>query len=64
MIIDTNKIQELFNSDVTSYRIAKNSFFSQNLIDGYRKEKLKLDNMTLRVAIEIMNFINKNEENA
>lgn len=60
MIIDTDKIQELLNSDVTSYKIAKNAFFSSNLIDGYRKGKLKIENMSLRIAIELMEFINKN----
>ena len=64
MIIDTDKIQELINSDVTSYRIAKNATFSHNLIDGYRNNKTNLNNMSLRIAIELMKFINKNEENA
>ena len=59
MIIDTEKIVNLINSDLTGYRINKdtNGAIKQQIHDNYKKGKLDINNMTLATAIEYMKYI-------
>ncbi|UPQ86339.1 hypothetical protein M0R79_02875 [Ignavigranum ruoffiae] len=60
MIIDTDKITELINSNITGYRINKdtNGAIKQQSHGNYKKGKLDVNNMTLATAIEYMKYIN------
>ena len=50
------EIQELFNSDITSYRIKQETGIAQQVIDRYRKGASKVENMTLKNAKKLINF--------
>lgn len=49
-------IQQLFESDVTTYRISKETGIRVSVIDGYRNNTSKLENMTLRIAEKLCNY--------
>lgn len=51
-----DKIQELFESDITSYRIAKDCGTSPQYIDNYRSGKTKIENMALGKAEALINY--------
>lgn len=50
------EIQELFNSDITSYRIKQETGIAQQVIDRYRRNESKIENMTLKNAKKLINF--------
>lgn len=54
------KIEKILNSNETSYRIAKETGIAVQIIDRYRKEESKIENMTLKNAEKILKFSNKN----
>lgn len=51
-----NEINTLLQSDVTSYRIQKDTGVRQQMIDRYRKGQSELKNMTLDVAEKLYNY--------
>lgn len=57
MIKEVEKtIQQLFESDVTTYRISKQTGIRISVIDGYRNNTSKLENMTLKIAEKLCNY--------
>ena len=48
------EIEELLNSEISSYKIAKDSGVSYSLISDYRNNKRKIENMTLQVANKLI----------
>ena len=62
-MIDTTKIVELINSDITGYRISQMVNLSQQQYDKYRKQQSPVASMSLKVAEELMKII-KLEESA
>lgn len=62
MIIDTDKIQKLLNSNLTSYRAAQITNVKQPVYYRYQKRQTPIENMTLKVASEIMKIINLEEK--
>lgn len=57
MIKEVEKtIQQLFESDVTTYRISKETGIRISVIDGYRNNTSKLENMTLKIAEKLCNY--------
>ena len=50
------EIEELLNSEISSYKIAKDSGVSFSLISDYRNRKRKIENMTLQVAKRLLRY--------
>ena len=50
------EIEELFNSEISSYKISKDSGVSYSLISDYRNNKRKIENMTLQVANKLIKY--------
>lgn len=50
------EIEELLNSETSSYKIAKDSGVSYSLISDYRNAKRKIENMTLQVANKLIKY--------
>ena len=50
------EIEELLNSEISSYKIAKDSGVSYSLISDYRNSKRKIENMTLQVAKKLIKY--------
>ena len=50
------EIEELLNSEISSYKIAKDSGVSFSLISDYRNGKRKIENMTLQVAKRLLRY--------
>ena len=50
------EIEELLNSEISSYKIAKDSGVSYSLISDYRNNKRKIENMTLQVANKLIKY--------
>lgn len=63
MIIDTAKIKKLLDSDITSYRVAQLTNVKQPVYYRYQKGQTPVENMTLKVANELMKLINLEEKN-
>lgn len=60
MIKEVEKtIQQLFESDVTTYRISKETGIRISVIDGYRNNTSKLENMTLKIAGKLCDYAEK-----
>ena len=53
------EIEELLNSEISSYKIAKDSGVSYSLISDYRNSKRKIENMTLQVANKLIKYTEK-----
>jgi hypothetical protein len=53
------EIEELLNSEISSYKIAKDSGVSYSLISDYRNNKRKIENMTLQVANKLIKYTEK-----
>lgn len=60
-IIDTKKIRKLLNSDLTSYRVAQLTKVKQPVYYRYQKGQTPLENMTLKVASELMKIVEMEE---
>lgn len=56
MIIDTNVIKELLESDITSYQISKATGIATQSLDNYRKYDSKIENMRLVIAIKLYDY--------
>ena len=50
------EIEELLNSEISSYKISKDSEVAYSLISDYRNGKRKLENMTLQVANKLIRY--------
>ena len=51
-----NQIEELFNSDLTDYRISKETGITLSVIQKYRNDISKIENMTLKVANKLIRY--------
>lgn len=63
----TEKIKDLFDSSITSYRIAKDCGLSPQFVDNYRTGKSNVENMALgkaEILVDYKNKIEKMEEKA
>lgn len=50
------EIEDLLNSEISSYKISKDSGVAYSLISDYRNGKRKLENMTLQVAKKLIRY--------
>lgn len=62
-IIDTKKIRKLLNSNLTSYRAAQLTNVKQPVYYRYQKGQTPLENMTIKVASELMKIVEIEEKN-
>lgn len=53
------EIEELLNSDVTDYRISKDTGITLSVIQNYRSGKYALENMTLKIAKKLYEYKEK-----
>ncbi len=56
------EIEDLLNSDLTSYKIAMGSGVANSIIQNYRNGKRKVENMTLKTALKLYDYIHKDNE--
>lgn len=49
-------IEELFKTEITDYRISKDTGISLSVIQNYRSGKYALENMTLKIAKKLYNY--------
>lgn len=61
MLIDVSKIEALLNSEVTDYALGKHTGLSNVTFLRYRQGG-KVENMSIRVASKLMEYINDKEE--
>ena len=50
------EIEKLLNSEISSYKISKDSGVAYSLISDYRNGKRKIENMTLQVAKKLIRY--------
>ena len=50
------QIEELFNSNLTDYRISKDTGITLSVIQKYRNDSSKIENMTLKVANKLIRY--------
>ena len=50
------QIEELFNSNLTDYRIAKDTGIALSMIQNYRNGSRKVENMTLKTAKKLFEY--------
>lgn len=50
------QIEELFNSDLTDYRISKDTGLALSVIQNYRSGKYELENMSFKVAKKLIRY--------
>ena len=50
------QIEELFNSNLTDYRISKDTGITLSVIQKYRSDVSKIENMTLKVANKLIRY--------
>mgnify|MGYP003083033073 FL=1 len=50
------QIEELFNSDLTDYRISKDTGLTLSVIQNYRSGKYELENMSFKVAKKLIRY--------
>lgn len=53
------EIEDLLNSDVTDYRISKDTGITLSVIQNYRNGKYALENMTLKIAKKLYEYKEK-----
>lgn len=53
------EIEELLNSEISSYKISKDSGVTYSLLSDYRNGKRKIENMTLQVANKLLRYSEK-----
>lgn len=56
MIIDTEKIKQLFDSEITSYQISKATGIATQSLDNYRIYDSKIENMRLGIANKLCKY--------
>ena len=54
-------IEELFETDITDYRISKDTGITLSVIQNYRNGKYALENMTLKIAKKLYEYKEKLE---
>lgn len=52
-------IEELFETDITDYRISKDTGITLSVIQNYRNGKYALENMTLKIAKKLYEYKEK-----
>ncbi len=55
-------IKELLRSNISSYRISKDTGVSETSLNNYRKEKAVIENITLGTAIKLQRFYGHSTE--
>ena len=50
------QIEELFNSDLTDYKISKDTGLTLSVIQNYRSGKYELENMSFKVAKKLIRY--------
>ena len=50
------EIEELFNSDLTDYRISKDTGLTLGVIQNYRSGKYELENMSFKVVKKLIRY--------
>ena len=50
------EIEDLFKSDITDYRISKDTGITLSVIQNYRNGKYVLENMTLKIAKKLYDY--------
>lgn len=50
------EIEDLFNSDITDYKISKDTGITLSVIQNYRNGKYVLENMTLKIAKKLYEY--------
>ena len=50
------EIEDLFNSNLTDYRIAKDTGIALSMIQNYRIGSRKIENMTLKTAKKLFEY--------
>ena len=50
------QIEELFNGDLTDYRISKDTGLTLSVIQNYRSGKYELENMSFKVAKKLIRY--------
>ena len=50
------EIEELLNSEISSFKIAKDSGVTYSLLSDYRNSKRKIENMTLQVSKKLIRY--------
>ena len=50
------EIEELLNSEISTYKIAKDSGVTYSLLSDYRNSKRKIENMTLQVSKKLIRY--------
>ena len=50
------EIEDILNSEISSYKIAKDSGVTYSLLSDYRNGKRKIENMTLQVAKKLIRY--------
>lgn len=50
------QIEELFNSNLTDYRISKDTGVTLSVIQNYRSGKYELENMSFKVAKKLIRY--------
>ena len=63
MTIDTDKIKDLLASNLTGYRVAQLTNVKQPMYDRYKNGETPIENMTLKVASQLMRVIEIEEKN-
>lgn len=53
------EIEDLFNSDITDYRISKDSGVALSMVQNYRNGNRKVENMTLKTAKKLYEYKEK-----
>lgn len=61
-IIHVEKIKKVLDSEVTSYRLAKELSMSRAAIEKYRNGQLDIMNMKLSNALKFQSYYNKRNE--
>lgn len=50
------EMEDLFNSNLTDYRIAKDTGIALSMIQNYRNGSRKVENMTLKTAKKLFEY--------
>lgn len=63
MFINLEEIKELLASEITGYRISRETDVKQQNYDNYKLGKSDFDNMPVKTLVELQKFINKERKN-
>ncbi|SEQ46379.1 hypothetical protein SAMN04488558_1126 [Ignavigranum ruoffiae] len=62
MIIETEKIEKLLKSEITSYQISKATGIATQSLDNYRIYDSKIENMRLGIANKLCKYYDSIEK--